>query len=722
MEHPILSIIVLCYNNFELIFQCLDSVLAQKYEKIQLIVSDDASSFFDADQVVRYINENKKDNIVDLIVNVNPVNLGSVKHIEEMHARCIGDLITVIAADDAYADDQAIRSLVQEYLSYNGEVPVITSLLAMCDENLEERRSIFTSQQDVDLINSGSKRDLLDELSYRCIMPSSGTIVHKDVYKIIGPLSDMYMYVEDWTAHIRMVRCGIRIRCLNRITVLHRDGGISHGNTRAHNKAYFSYYQDIINITQNEVLPFSDQFSGYALKRAEQYYKWRLIKQRQDLLADRKRDCQRIVFYCRKGMVAQGDFSLYYRIGEWLAKENDIAVYCVNNANVELKKKYEDSDMFFCDLSDKNLHDFNDAIFVTSYNQLFFLLDDIKDLKNARIFLLFTHPYVSAWMKNQAFFHSFSLSQINNMLEHNKSYGFMDGANYLQEQEICPALLRPKYFPVIKEECQTQQSNGELIDENEMNVVWLGRLDGDKIQSLIYFVENAFDSIDNLKMNVHLIGNGNKKDSLGFDKYAGHVRFIFNSALYGETRDEYLINNADLVVAMGISAIDAAKLSIPTVVPIISNNRIREDKFVYVYDVKDYSLGWDSSVLQKLGCKTHTAQDIIRDVWINDKKSEIGLKCSNFVNSEFSINKHLRSGKELLLSTELTVDKCLQNETISKQLLALRMYRRFINKTGTYAQFLEFNEKVKSFRKMKVAQQIRRLTAWGIRRLKGGKK
>ena len=282
--------------------------------------------------------------------------------------------------------------------------------------------------------------------------------------------------------------------------------------------------------------------------------------------------------------------------------------------------------------------------------------------------------------------------------------------------------MRPNYFPVIKEECQTQQSNGELINANEINVAWLGRLDGDKIQSLIYFVENAFDSIDNLKMNVHLIGNGNKKDVLGFNKYAGHVRFIFNSALYGETRDQYLVDNADLVIAMGISAIDAAKLAIPTIVPIISTQKIREDKFVYLYDIKNYSLGWESDVLQKLGCTTHTARDIICDVCLNNRKAEIGLKCGSFVNSEFSINKHLTSGKNLLLSTELTVNKCLQNETVSKQFFALRMYRRFINKTGTYAQFLEFNEKVKSFRKMKVAQQIRRLTAWGIRRLKGGKK
>ncbi|MCR4662178.1 MAG: glycosyltransferase [Clostridia bacterium] len=716
MEKPIISIIVLCYNNFEYIFQCLNSVVSQKYEKIQLIVSDDASSLFDKTKVTDYINKNKGNNIVDFIVNVNIENLGTVKHLENIHNICTGDLITVIAADDAYADDLAISSLIDLYLHYNGDVPVITSLLAMCDERLEEKKSIFTSPQDVALINSGSKRGLLDELSYRCFIPSSGTIIHKNVYKTIGSLSDKYNYVEDWTSHIRIVRCGIKIRCLNRITIFHRDGGISHGNTRAHNRAYLSYYQDILNIYLNEVLPYSNQISEYALRRAEQYYIWRLARQKQDLLKDKKQNCQKIVFYCRKGMIAQGDFSLYYRVGQWLAKEDDIAVYCVNNKNGELKKQFLDSDMFFCDLNTDNLSEFKDAIFVTSYNQFFFLLDDIKELKNARIVLLFMHPQVSDWLSAQAFFNSFKLQQINEMLVENKAYGMMDGSNYLQLQERCPNVFKPLYFPVIKEECKTDQSSGELINHFCINMAWLGRLDGDKVQSLIYFLDNAFESIDDLKMNVHLIGDGNSKDKIEFNKYAGKIHFTFNSFLYGEMRDNYLVRNADFVVAMGVSAIDVAKLAIPTLVPIISNTRIREDKFVYIYDIKDYSLGWDSHALQNLGCETHTAQDILNDIFYNNLKRKIGLKCRDYVNKEFSINKHLVNAKKILTSTELTVEKCFKNQTVKNQLMAYSLYKKFINKHATYAVFLEFNNKVKNLRQMKFTKQIKIIFSWVLKK------
>ena len=720
MDKPVVSIIVLSYNNFEYIFQCLNSIINQKYDNIQLIVSDDASSDFDKTAVEDYLAKHTRKNIIDFSINVNSENLGTVRHVEKIHGICTGDLITVIAADDAYADKSAISSLVDEYILYNGEVPVITSLLAMCDTKLKERKSIFTSPEDVDLINSGSKRGLLDELSYRCVMPSSGTIVHKDVYKTIGKLSEIYNYVEDWTSHIRMVRAGIRIKCVNRVTVLHRDGGISHGNTRAHNKAYFAYYQDIINIYSHEILPYKEQFSGYALKRAEQYNTWRLERQRQDFFKEKKHNCQQIVFYCRKGMIAQGDFSLYYRVGQWLAKEDDILVYCVNNTNSALKKQYMDSDMILCDLSDVNLQDFKDAIFVTSYNQLFFLLDDIKELKDARIVLLFMHPQVSYWLKDQAVFKSFKIKRINEMLAENNAYGLMDGSNYYQLQDICPNVFEPRYFPVIKEECKTQLSDGKLLDHSCINMAWLGRLDGDKIQSLIYFLDNAFDSIDDLKMNVHLIGDGNSKGRIEFNKYAGKIRFIFNSFLYGEKRDEYLVNNADFVVAMGISAIDVAKLAIPTIIPIISNIKIREDKFVYVYDVKDYSLGWDSNSLERLKCETHTAQDIISDIFYNDLKKEIGLKCCDYVNSEFSIKKHLENGKKLLTSTTLTVGTCLENRTVKRQFFPLHFYKRFFNKNGNYATYLEFNNKLKRLMSMKLPEQIKFVYSWFVNRIRRG--
>ena len=192
-----ISVIVISYNNFRYIFQALDSILSQTYSNIQLIISDDGSEDFNEKKLKRYLKRKDKKNVTDLIININKENLGTVKHLEMLYPICTGELITIIAADDAFADKNVFRDFANEYLHYDKKVGVITSLLAMCDTKLKKVNFIFTNEKDVALINSGNSRRLFEELAYRCVMPSSGTVITPEVHKLIGKLSDDYSYVED---------------------------------------------------------------------------------------------------------------------------------------------------------------------------------------------------------------------------------------------------------------------------------------------------------------------------------------------------------------------------------------------------------------------------------------------------------------------------------------------------------------------------------------------
>ena len=144
----------------------------------------------------------------------------------------------------------------------------------MCDVELKKQYNIFTSSEDVDLINSDDSKKLFEELSYRCILPALGTIVEKNVYDEIGNFDD-YVYVEDWSFHLRVTRLGIKIHILPEITAYHRDGGISHGNTRLKEEAYVQFRKDLITLCEKEILPFISEMTSDAAKKAEKTYEWR---------------------------------------------------------------------------------------------------------------------------------------------------------------------------------------------------------------------------------------------------------------------------------------------------------------------------------------------------------------------------------------------------------------------------------------------------------------
>ena len=141
----------------------------------------------------------------------------------------------------------------------------------MCDNKLEKQFRVFTSSQDVDLINSDDTKKLFEELSYRCILPSSGTIIEKSIYDEIGDFND-YVYVEDWSFHLRVTRMGIKIHILPIVTNYHRDGGISHGNTRGNEKIYIQFCKDLLTLYEKEVQPYTSTMSEDAANKSKQNY------------------------------------------------------------------------------------------------------------------------------------------------------------------------------------------------------------------------------------------------------------------------------------------------------------------------------------------------------------------------------------------------------------------------------------------------------------------
>ena len=162
--------------------------------------------------------------------------------------------------------------------------------------------------------------------------------------------------------------------------------------------------------------------------------------------------------------------------------------------------------------------------------------------------------------------------------------------------------------------------------------------------------------------------------------------------MYGEERNKFFSENVDLVVAMGMSAIDMAVLGIPTVIPIVSNIPFNTDLYSYIFDVKDYSLGWDLKDRKEMDCKSSMLEQIIKD--IDRDKTNIGKSCKDFVIKEFSIEESAKLLLKAVEETSLTVNDCMKCNMISNRMRKFELYKK-LRKRDEYESFHEFCARIK---------------------------
>jgi glycosyltransferase involved in cell wall biosynthesis len=104
-----ISVIVANYNNQEYISDCLNSVLAQTFKNVEVIIVDDAST----DDSLRIIKDYmmKYPNIVKGIFNSDNYGVARTRHKGILQA--VGDHITTLDSDDYYYDDQKLAKEIE---------------------------------------------------------------------------------------------------------------------------------------------------------------------------------------------------------------------------------------------------------------------------------------------------------------------------------------------------------------------------------------------------------------------------------------------------------------------------------------------------------------------------------------------------------------------------------------------------------------------------------
>ena len=256
MNTPLISLIILSYNNNEYIYGMLDSILKQDYGRIELIISDDGSDNFPAQTINKYINHQVFPKFEKTFINHNTTNLGTVKNTELALKHCSGKYVMILGADDELYSPNTISILVSEFENFADDVEVFVSQAVICDEHLRVTNKVFTDSRYANIINSDDSSLLFSELSLRCFIAAPSTVYKRSAFSKIGTLSDKYTIVEDWASYLRLARAGVKFRYKNILSVKHREGGVSCGNKVNSSGVHKKYRLDSVAICENEIIPY----------------------------------------------------------------------------------------------------------------------------------------------------------------------------------------------------------------------------------------------------------------------------------------------------------------------------------------------------------------------------------------------------------------------------------------------------------------------------------
>ncbi|MGI6747116.1 MAG: hypothetical protein ACOX4V_02525 [Anaerovoracaceae bacterium] len=407
---------------------------------------------------------------------------------------------------------------------------------------------------------------------------------------------------------------------------------------------------------------------------------------------------KKLVFFFAKDHTISGSLIFLLSLARCIAQKGEYEVYYVNYSNRKLEKEYEDNLVNYCDINNCDFTNLDGADFVIPLNYIFIFLEKANQIKTGKILLYDWHPELMSHLSNQFLYLHRDNESLLELFKKSNALAFMDKSCLLSVNRWTNTPFEENYVPVFSSSAIKKYTPRKPLNNGRINIGWMSRLDADKINSLINLLDMLMLSDISLPIDVHIIGDGASRNQLKLQKYAPKIRFIFTSYLFGEERDNYLIENLDFAVVMGISALDISNLGIPTVIPIISSKPFFGNQFVFLFNTKDYSLGWTSEELQLLKYETYTIEQVIAKVYAPRGKEELGLKCYNYACENFDLYKSAELLSEAIKRSSLSISDCLKHPVIARQLKAFYRYkwlRRYRHRT--YSDYILFVQKINRF-------------------------
>jgi len=207
-----ISVITAVYNNRDTIAAALDSVLAQTYPDVELVVIDGASTDGTREVLERYADR--------LAVLVSERDGGIYEALNKGVAMASGDVVGFLHADDLLAGPSVLATIAAAFAA--GADGVYGDLL-------------YVRKQDPDrIVRYWRSRAFAPELLKWGWMPAHPTLyLRREVYRDHGSFDTSFRIAADYDFMLRILRPGtLQLRHVPEVLVKMRVGGASNRSLR----------------------------------------------------------------------------------------------------------------------------------------------------------------------------------------------------------------------------------------------------------------------------------------------------------------------------------------------------------------------------------------------------------------------------------------------------------------------------------------------------------
>jgi glycosyltransferase involved in cell wall biosynthesis len=264
MAQPLVSVVLCCYNGDQFLKEQIDSILAQTYKPLELIISDDASTDGTREILKRYEND------PSVKIFYQAENLGLSKNFDFAASQASGKFIAFSDQDDIWLPAK-IGKLVDAINGY----PLVYSDSLLIDE---KGKSLDKKLSDLKKMYTGD--DSRGYVLYSCVW-GHGMLITKELFQKTEP-TPHDIHHDIWLAYQAFLNGGIKF--LDEVLTHYRQHSSSSSitipkkqNTRKNSERFNDYQKKLawIKLMQQyerpAYQPFYKKLVRLYEKKREQY-------------------------------------------------------------------------------------------------------------------------------------------------------------------------------------------------------------------------------------------------------------------------------------------------------------------------------------------------------------------------------------------------------------------------------------------------------------------
>lgn len=247
MEQPLVSVPVITYNSSKTVLETLDSIKAQTYQNLELIVSDDCSTDNTVEICRNWIEQNKSRFVRTELLTVEK-NTGISANFNRAETACKGEWVKPIAGDDLL-----MPNCIQDFIKYacrnNGAIYLFSRLIPFSEK--QGNRHLMNNIINYNFFSMPEEQQYRYLIFGRNEIPAPTAFYNKTAVELLGVKSDERIpMIDDWPRWINLLKRGVHFHFVDKELVMYRVSEHSISNSNKLSKAYiqslalfYLYYQ-----------------------------------------------------------------------------------------------------------------------------------------------------------------------------------------------------------------------------------------------------------------------------------------------------------------------------------------------------------------------------------------------------------------------------------------------------------------------------------------------